>query len=603
MSELITITNITANTPVDIYYCDSTSGSCVFVSTVATFPYQFSVPPPYDESNILIKIIDTQGCVYGEFVPITPTPTPSITASNTPTPTNTVTPTKTTTPTSTQTPTTTTTPTNSPTNTPTPSTTPAIVGHNYGLNGFTSSDSAANCLSGPCFDKPSLAQIYTYISQAYDVPVIGAIVYQYSFGGVLYGPYNGNNLWIITTWITGTYAIQISSDGVILDFIVCEIYPTPTPTLTPTSTTTPNSTSTPTPTTTPTPNTTATASSTATPTETPTQTPTNTQTPTPSVTENLTPTATETQTPTPTETPTQTPTQTSTNTQTPTQTPTNTQTPTQTPSPTKPSCKCYTVDNPTINTLDYQYYLCDGSGPYTNSLGGPSLTYHCSQVAPTAIDPGLIISGGLITCTNDLDCSSEPSQTPTNTQTPTPSITPPTCNCYQITNGSAINTATPIGVDCNLNPFPTIAPSATIFVCAYSTPGQAPGEFIIVTLLGDCSVCNLPTQTPTTTPSETPTQTPTNTETPTLTPSPDTSQTPTPTETPTQTPSPTPTETKPCVGYTLGSNSGIASIEWFGCDGSYNTQSFTGSFAICTDGSGYTVTGGSVNVESGPYPC
>jgi hypothetical protein len=526
MSELITITNITANTPVDIYYCDSTSGSCVFVSTVATFPYQFSVPPPYDESNILIKIIDTQGCVYGEFVPITPTPTPSITASNTPTPTNTVTPTKTTTPTSTQTPTTTTTPTNSPTNTPTPSTTPAIVGHNYGLNGFTSSDSAANCLSGPCFDKPSLAQIYTYISQAYDVPVIGAIVYQYSFGGVLYGPYNGNNLWIITTWITGTYAIQISSDGVILDFIVCEIYPTPTPTLTPTSTTTPNSTSTPTPTTTPTPNTTVTPSSTATPTETPTQTPTNTQTPTPSVTENLTPTATETQTPTPTETPTQTPT----NTQTPTTTETLTPTPTQTP---------------------------------TNT------------------------------------------QTPTTTETltPTPSTTPPTCNCYQITNGSAINTATPIGIDCNLNPFPTIAPSATIFVCAYSTPGQAPGEFINVTLLGDCSVCNLPTQTPTTTPSETATQTPTNTETPTLTPSPDTSQTPTPTETPTQTPSPTPTETKPCVGYTLGSNSGIASIEWFGCDGSYNTQSFTGSFAICTDGSGYTVTGGSVNVESGPYPC
>ncbi len=340
MSELITITNITANTPVDIYYCDSTSGSCVFVSTVATFPYQFSVPPPYDESNILIKIIDTQGCVYGEFVPITPTPTPSITASNTPTPTNTVTPTTTTTSTSTQTPTTTTTPTNSPTNTPTPSTTPAIVGHNYGLNGFTSSDSAANCLSGPCFDTPSLAQIYTYISQAYDVPVIGAIVYQYSFGGVLYGPYNGNNLWILTTWITGTYAIQISSDGVILDFIVCEIYPTQTPTITPTSTSTPNSTSTPTPTNTETP------TQTPTNTETPTQTPTNTETPTPSVTENLTPTATETQTQTPTNT--QTPTQTPTNTQTPTQTPTNTQTPTQTPT--------ITPEPTPTSTPNYSYY-------------------------------------------------------------------------------------------------------------------------------------------------------------------------------------------------------------------------------------------------------
>ena len=69
MSELVTITSVTANTPVDIYYCDSMSGSCVFVSTVSAFPFQFTVPPPYDESNIVIKIIDDQGCIDGEIIP------------------------------------------------------------------------------------------------------------------------------------------------------------------------------------------------------------------------------------------------------------------------------------------------------------------------------------------------------------------------------------------------------------------------------------------------------------------------------------------------------------------------------------------------------
>ena len=58
MSQQVTITSVTANTPVEIYYCDSTSGSCVYVSTVSVFPYTFNVPPPYDEQNIVIKIID-----------------------------------------------------------------------------------------------------------------------------------------------------------------------------------------------------------------------------------------------------------------------------------------------------------------------------------------------------------------------------------------------------------------------------------------------------------------------------------------------------------------------------------------------------------------
>ena len=80
MSQQVTITSVTVNTPVEIYYCNSFSASCVYEATVSVFPYTFQVPSPYDYQDIVIKIIDTQGCQIGEFIYITPTPTPTITA-------------------------------------------------------------------------------------------------------------------------------------------------------------------------------------------------------------------------------------------------------------------------------------------------------------------------------------------------------------------------------------------------------------------------------------------------------------------------------------------------------------------------------------------
>jgi hypothetical protein len=49
MSQQVTITSVTANTPVEIFYCDSFSANCVYVATVSVFPYTFEVPPPYNE--------------------------------------------------------------------------------------------------------------------------------------------------------------------------------------------------------------------------------------------------------------------------------------------------------------------------------------------------------------------------------------------------------------------------------------------------------------------------------------------------------------------------------------------------------------------------
>ena len=190
MSQQITITSVTANTPVDIYYCDSLSASCVYVATVATFPYVFDVPVPYCDENFLIKIIDTLGCEYGEFNFVTPTPTPSVTFTSTPTPTVTPTETLTPTPTPDVTQTNTPTPTVTPTFTPSPSTTPSVSTHNVGQNKFSSSGAS-------CGDVITIATYYTYLSEASLVPVVGATVYTVEYNGALYSPYNGGNKW---TW-------------------------------------------------------------------------------------------------------------------------------------------------------------------------------------------------------------------------------------------------------------------------------------------------------------------------------------------------------------------------------------------------------------------
>lgn len=214
MSQQVTITSVTANTPVDIYYCDSTSGSCVFVSTVAVFPYTFDVPEPYDETDIVIKIEDVNGCIDGDIIYITPTPTSSVTPTVTKTPTNTPTETQTptVTPTMTQTPTTTITTT--PTYTPTPSTTPVFSLHLVGQNTFPTS-------ANTCSDTITLNNYYTYINQANLVPVVGVKIYQTAFGGVLFNPYNGGNRFTKFTFGGNNYAVQVDSSGTIISYVPC----------------------------------------------------------------------------------------------------------------------------------------------------------------------------------------------------------------------------------------------------------------------------------------------------------------------------------------------------------------------------------------------
>jgi hypothetical protein len=214
MSELVTIPSVTANTPVEIYYCNSMSASCVYVTTATTFPYSFTVPDPLDYGDFVVKIIDSEGCEIGYTLNITPTPTNSPTQTLTPTPTITQTLTPTMTQTSTVTPTPTLTPTLTPTNTTTPTATPVVA---YHAIGDTLSVSSANT----CTDTVTVVNYYTYISQANLVPVIGATIYQTLVSGVLYNPYNGGDRYLKMGWGVDYYVVQINTSGNIMSYELC----------------------------------------------------------------------------------------------------------------------------------------------------------------------------------------------------------------------------------------------------------------------------------------------------------------------------------------------------------------------------------------------
>ena len=214
MAQQVTIQSVTANTPVEIFYCNSMSASCVYVATVVQFPFTFDVPSPNADTNFVIKIVDSLNCEDFVTILITPTPTPTQTV----TPTRTPTPTATTTPTPTHTPTLTSTNTPTPsmtsTITPTPTLTPAVVTNFLGSNNFPTSGSV-------CSDVITITPLYNYLTEAVSTPVINATLYSTLVGNVLFNPFNGNNRWYLMQWSSGLYAVQINTLGQIQSFVIC----------------------------------------------------------------------------------------------------------------------------------------------------------------------------------------------------------------------------------------------------------------------------------------------------------------------------------------------------------------------------------------------
>jgi len=214
MSQTVTIPNIKANLPFEVFYCDSFSGNCVSVATVASAPYTFDVPDSYSSLDFVIKIVDAAGCTVYQTLYITPTPTPT----NTPTQTPTQTHTPTTTPTASITPTPSTTlqatPTPTSSNTPTPTPTSLVYPHQIGRNLYVNSVDA-------CLDTLLNDYYYTSYVATPSIPVIGATVYQTNIGGSLFNPVNQGNRWRKMIFGPNTYAVQIDSSGIIINFTLC----------------------------------------------------------------------------------------------------------------------------------------------------------------------------------------------------------------------------------------------------------------------------------------------------------------------------------------------------------------------------------------------
>jgi hypothetical protein len=214
MSQTVTIPNITANLPFEVFYCDSFSGNCVSVATVASAPYTFDVPDSYSSLDFVIKIVDAAGCTVYQTLYITPTPTPT----NTPTQTPTQTHTPTTTPTASITPTPSTTlqatPTPTSSNTPTPTPTSLVYPHQIGRNLYVNSVDA-------CLDTLLNDYYYTSYVATPSIPVIGATVYQTNIGGSLFNPVNQSSRWRKMIFGANTYAVQIDSSGIIINFTLC----------------------------------------------------------------------------------------------------------------------------------------------------------------------------------------------------------------------------------------------------------------------------------------------------------------------------------------------------------------------------------------------
>ena len=214
MSITVNISTITANTPFEVFYCNSSSGSCVSVATVANAPYQFDVPSPNSDTDFVVKIVDSAGCVDGMTIYVTPTPTPSVTPTLTPSPTVTPTLTSSSSPTPTPTGTIPATPTPTSTITPTPTPSSVVYAHQIGRFTYTLSTSA-------CLDTLLDSYYYTSYIDTPTIPVIGAQVFQNVVGGTLFNPVNQGGLWRKMIFGSSTYAVQIDSSGIIINFIIC----------------------------------------------------------------------------------------------------------------------------------------------------------------------------------------------------------------------------------------------------------------------------------------------------------------------------------------------------------------------------------------------
>ncbi len=63
MTTEVTINNITGASPYDVYICDSSQITCVYISTITSTPFMFNIPVLLEgQTSYVLKIIDDNGC-------------------------------------------------------------------------------------------------------------------------------------------------------------------------------------------------------------------------------------------------------------------------------------------------------------------------------------------------------------------------------------------------------------------------------------------------------------------------------------------------------------------------------------------------------------
>ena len=73
MDTNITITSITGITPYDVYVCDTSYTTCIYVSTINSgdLPYSFMIPSIFFSfTDFVVKVIDDNDCVITENISI-----------------------------------------------------------------------------------------------------------------------------------------------------------------------------------------------------------------------------------------------------------------------------------------------------------------------------------------------------------------------------------------------------------------------------------------------------------------------------------------------------------------------------------------------------
>lgn len=64
MAVQVTISNVTGQTPYDVYVCQTNGSSCFYITTTSSIPYVFDIPVPYNNlSAYMLKLIDGNNCI------------------------------------------------------------------------------------------------------------------------------------------------------------------------------------------------------------------------------------------------------------------------------------------------------------------------------------------------------------------------------------------------------------------------------------------------------------------------------------------------------------------------------------------------------------